>query len=296
MAQKVGRRFSLDSSVPLIGLGSHAMRRSSRFSNRKNGQTLEEARREIQELGHSLYSNLRDHTITEESHEPPNYLIHRHSFQKHNKSFHKLFPEIPEGENLTHTFVCALQKEVLYHGKLFVSENHVGFHSSVLLKDTKYSFASLRNREMCFRLLQSVCSHAQMSSYSSFEDSIDHDQTRENSSNHENGLPVLSSEGERQMKETDRDPLSHSSTRQNSLVGEDDRADSWIGKVMEMITPIFRGIRSFSILFYIYLMLIVLLLLVSGYICLRIIALEEQLNSLGAPAELYLNHREYQET
>lgn len=34
-------------------------------------------------------------------------------------------------------FTCALQKEVLYHGKLFVSEGHVCFHSSVLLKDTK---------------------------------------------------------------------------------------------------------------------------------------------------------------
>lgn len=44
---------------PLIGLGSHAMRRSGRFSNKKTGQTLEEARLEIQEIGHSLYSNLR---------------------------------------------------------------------------------------------------------------------------------------------------------------------------------------------------------------------------------------------
>ena len=34
-------------------------------------------------------------------------------------------------------FTCALQKEVLYHGKLFVSEHHVCFHSSVLLKETK---------------------------------------------------------------------------------------------------------------------------------------------------------------
>lgn len=34
-------------------------------------------------------------------------------------------------------FTCSLQKEVLYHGKLYVSENYLCFHSSVLLKDTK---------------------------------------------------------------------------------------------------------------------------------------------------------------
>ncbi|XP_038550767.1 GRAM domain-containing protein 2B-like [Micropterus salmoides] len=147
------------------------------------------------------------------------------SFLKHNKTFHKLFQEIPEGENLIHSFTCALQKEVLYHGKLFVSENHVCFHSSVLLKDTKvvipvssvrdvkkynsalsmlsiqtvgekYSFVSLRHREMCYKLLQTVSLHEQVessthpsseneadhdlgSSYSSLEDCADHDLSRQ---------------------------------------------------------------------------------------------------------------------
>lgn len=36
-------------------------------------------------------------------------------------------------------FTCALQKEVLYHGKLYISENNVCFFSSVLLKETKVS-------------------------------------------------------------------------------------------------------------------------------------------------------------
>lgn len=34
-------------------------------------------------------------------------------------------------------FTCALQKEVIYHGKMYVSQHHVCFHSSVLLKETK---------------------------------------------------------------------------------------------------------------------------------------------------------------
>lgn len=34
-------------------------------------------------------------------------------------------------------YVCALQKEVPYHGRLYVTEAHACFYSSVLLKDTK---------------------------------------------------------------------------------------------------------------------------------------------------------------
>lgn len=80
------------------------------------------------------------------------------SFQSHSKTFHKLFPEIPEDlehgevqENSLYlwskrvwrwsacvaVFTCALHKEVIYHGKMYVSRQHICFHSSVLLKDTK---------------------------------------------------------------------------------------------------------------------------------------------------------------
>lgn len=34
-------------------------------------------------------------------------------------------------------YSCSLHREVLYHGRLFISENYLGFYSSVLLKDTK---------------------------------------------------------------------------------------------------------------------------------------------------------------
>ncbi|XP_018532475.1 GRAM domain-containing protein 2B isoform X2 [Lates calcarifer] len=336
------RRFSLDSSVCLDGVGMLGVRRgSSRFSSKKSrqSQSLDDARLEIQELNHSLTSNtsFREQTIAEESLERSNELINNHSILKHKKSFHKLFPEIPEAENLTHMFICALQKEVLYHGKLFVSENYVCFHSSVLLKDTKvviptssvrgvkkhnsalsmlsiqtadgekYSFVSLRNREVCYKLLHSVCSQAQgesqnssphlssaeneaehdvVSSYSSLDDSIDHDLSRQNSINLDNGFSQMSSEA----------PMRSNSTYESSLTDEDDSATSWVWKFIESVAPFFREIRNLGILFYIYMMLLVLLLMASGYIGLRIIALEEQLNTLGALTELSLHHREYQET
>ncbi|XP_039998991.1 GRAM domain-containing protein 2B-like isoform X2 [Xiphias gladius] len=338
------RRFSLDSCVCLDGAGVLGGRRgSSRFSSKKSrhSQSLDDARLEIQELNKSLNSTMsvREQTITEESLERSNELTNNHSFLKRNKSFHKLFPEITEGENPTHWFICALQKEVLYHGKLFVTENHVCFHSTVLLKDTKvviptssvrevkkhnsalsmisiqtadgekYSFGSLRNRGMCYKLFQSICSHAQgespnssphlssaeneadpdvVSSYSSLEDSIDNDLSRQNSIILKKRFHQMSSEG----------PTRSSSTRQSSLTDEDNRAVSWIWRVIDKAAPFLflRETRNLSALFYIYMILLVLLLLVSGYMGLRIIALEEQLTTLGALTELSLHHREYQET
>ncbi|XP_076601296.1 uncharacterized protein LOC143329339 [Chaetodon auriga] len=335
------RRFSLDSSLSQDSFGPLGGRRgSSRLSSRKSrhSHSLDDARLEIQELSHSLNSNipLRKQTIAEENLDRSDGLISSNGFLKHNKAFHKLFQEIPEGENLTQTFTCALQKEVLYHGKLFVSENHVCFHSSVLLKDTKvvipassvrevkkhnsalsmlsiqtadgekHSFVSLRNREMCFKLLQTVCSHAKgesanssphmssaeneadhdmASSYSSLEDSMD--LSRQNSIYLDNSFPLMSSDG----------PTQCSSTRQ-SLTDEDVQTVSWIWSIIERVTPFFllREMRNLNVVFYLCMMLMALLLLASGYIGLRIIALEEQLKSLGALTELSLHHREYQET
>nr|KAF6440654.1 GRAM domain containing 2B [Rousettus aegyptiacus] len=58
---------------------------------------------------------------------------------KANMHFHKLFIDVPTEEPLRQSFTCALQKEILYQGKLFVSENWICFHSKVFGKDTKIS-------------------------------------------------------------------------------------------------------------------------------------------------------------
>ncbi|KAA8587240.1 hypothetical protein FQN60_016102 [Etheostoma spectabile] len=242
------RRFSLDSSVCLDGVGLLTARRgSSRFGSKESKKSLDEARQEVQKFSPNSSTALRETSIAERSDGP-----------------------------------VSNNKEVLYHGKLFVCENYVCFHSSVLLKDTKvvipvssitgvkkqhsalsmmsiqtadrekYSFVSLRNREVCYRLIQAACSHAQEESVngsphvSSAENEVDHDVASSYSSLEDsvdlsvpldNGFPQMSSEG----------PSGCSSTRQNSLTDEDDRGE------------------------------VVLLLLGSGYIGLRILALEEQL-------------------
>ncbi|XP_012916307.1 GRAM domain-containing protein 2B isoform X6 [Mustela putorius furo] len=110
---------------------------------------------------------------------------------KANMHFHKLFLDVPTEEPLRQSFTCALQKEILYQGKLFVSENWICFHSKVFGKDTKisipafsvtlikktktallvpnaliiatvtdrYIFVSFLSRDSTYKLLKSVCGH-----------------------------------------------------------------------------------------------------------------------------------------
>ncbi|NXD83398.1 GRM2B protein, partial [Halcyon senegalensis] len=110
---------------------------------------------------------------------------------KANAHFHKLFLDVPTDEPLKQSFTCALQKEILYQGKLFLSENWICFHSKVFGKDTKisipvlsvtllkktktallvpnaliiatvtdrYVFVSLLSRDTTYKLLKSICRH-----------------------------------------------------------------------------------------------------------------------------------------
>ncbi|XP_029475313.1 GRAM domain-containing protein 2B isoform X2 [Rhinatrema bivittatum] len=112
-------------------------------------------------------------------------------FSKANIHYHKLFKEVPDDEPLKQSFTCALQKEMLYQGKLYVSENWIAFHSKVFGKDTKiaipvlsvtlikktktallvpnalvittdterYMFVSLLSRDATYKLIKSVCVH-----------------------------------------------------------------------------------------------------------------------------------------
>ncbi|KAJ7718294.1 hypothetical protein DFH07DRAFT_334465 [Mycena maculata] len=50
---------------------------------------------------------------------------------KRNADFHELFPGIPEGDYLIDDYGCALQREILIQGRIYVSENHLCFHANI---------------------------------------------------------------------------------------------------------------------------------------------------------------------
>ncbi|KAG7327495.1 hypothetical protein KOW79_009101 [Hemibagrus wyckioides] len=274
----------------------------------------------------------------------------RSSFMKHNKTFHKLFPDIPESEDLLHAYICALQREVPYHGRLYITENNVCFHSSVLLKATKvvipvsnitvlkkqntallvpnalsirsnlgekYLFVSLRNREGCYRLLRSVCSHLEDGStnssplFSSAENSFDQGKLVNSSQSSltdayeeldgtDSGLllqppptKLHTASISNGSPPTRRSPHSEEDESQ----AEEHMGSSWMWSVTDGARSLLiqREATSLNTLLLIYLMLVVLLVLSSGYIGLRIVALEEQLTTLGALPEFTL-HSGYKDT
>lgn len=51
---------------------------------------------------------------------------------KKNMEFHQLFKTIPEDERLLEDYSCALQRDILLQGKLYISEKHVCFNSNIL--------------------------------------------------------------------------------------------------------------------------------------------------------------------
>ncbi|KAA0711941.1 GRAM domain-containing protein 2B [Triplophysa tibetana] len=320
-------------------------RTKSKLGSRK-AFSLEENQLEIQQQTKSPSRPVqlsRSHTLdVERPLERSESLNSRSSFIKHNKTFHKLFPEIPENEDLLHAYICALQKEVPYHGRLYITDTNVCFFSSVLLKDTKviipvshvivlkkqntallvpnaisvrttesekYLFVSLRNREGCYKLLRSVCPQLEEGSanssplFSSPENSFD--QSKLVNSSHSSLDDSYEVDGSRVSPGLEI-PVSRL-TRENAIVGnpsakksseqetdysssEEFTGGSWVWNVTGRARSLLiqREVSNLNTLLLIYLILVFLLLLSSGYIGLRIVALEEQLSSLGALPEFTL--------
>lgn len=50
---------------------------------------------------------------------------------KRNAEFHSVFPNVPEDDYLIEDYGCALVREILIQGRLYISENHVCFHANI---------------------------------------------------------------------------------------------------------------------------------------------------------------------
>ena len=52
--------------------------------------------------------------------------------KKRNRDFHNIFKSVPDDDYLIEDYSCALQREILAHGRLYVSEGHLCFSSNIL--------------------------------------------------------------------------------------------------------------------------------------------------------------------
>ncbi|XP_032962723.1 GRAM domain-containing protein 2A isoform X5 [Rhinolophus ferrumequinum] len=116
---------------------------------------------------------------------------------KYNQQYHKLFKDIPLEEVVLKVCSCALQRDLLLQGRLYISPNWLCFHASIFGKDIKvviplvsvqmikkhkmarllpnglaittnanqkYIFVSLLSRDSVYDMLRRVCTHLQPSS------------------------------------------------------------------------------------------------------------------------------------
>ncbi|XP_068000422.1 GRAM domain-containing protein 2A isoform X1 [Melanerpes formicivorus] len=116
---------------------------------------------------------------------------------KYNSQYHKLFKDIPTEESVLKVCSCALQRDILIQGRLYISPNWLCFHANLFGKDIKvvipvvsvqlikkhktarllpnglaitttasrkYIFVSLISRDSVYDVLRRVCTHLQVSS------------------------------------------------------------------------------------------------------------------------------------
>uniref|UniRef100_UPI00398F04AE GRAM domain-containing protein 2B isoform X3 n=1 Tax=Pristiophorus japonicus TaxID=55135 RepID=UPI00398F04AE len=182
----------------------------------------------------------------------------------------------------------------------------------------KHLFGSLRSRDMTFKILKAICTHLENGSptnsprVSSLESSF--------STESKKSLELSHSSLEQQSQDLDTIDCQQASpepipstdaagaTRNGTLLCKENKeqegqpdeetshysGDSWFRKMSKKVKSFatFHESTTFNTLIIIYVLLVLLLLISSGYLGFRIVALEEQLMSMGALPDLH-THSQY---
>ncbi|XP_064163885.1 GRAM domain-containing protein 2B-like isoform X3 [Anguilla rostrata] len=244
------------------------------------------------------------------------------SQSKTNGQYHKLFKEISKEELLKQSYTCALQKDMLFHGKLYVSDNWICFHSKVfgrgikivipvlsvtLIKKTKtailvpnalviataderHVFVSFLSRDTTYKFLKSICPHLEAekkmghdSKPSSTESSFRSERPASLQLDFSAGFSDLDG-----VVRKRRQKLSESSSSGSQTPDYEKPA----GHVKPTAEPQ-RGTPpqpgALNSLLLLYLLLVCVLVLSSCYMAFKIMSLEERLSALGSLAEYPLN-------
>ncbi|XP_060090623.1 protein Aster-C isoform X2 [Heteronotia binoei] len=69
------------------------------------------------------------------------FWISSSTYKYRNEEFKRLFPHLPDLERLVVDYVCALQKDILLQGRLYLSENWLCFYSNIFRWETAISIA-----------------------------------------------------------------------------------------------------------------------------------------------------------
>ncbi|XP_020298027.1 GRAM domain-containing protein 1B-like [Pseudomyrmex gracilis] len=61
------------------------------------------------------------------------------TYKSRSEDFKRIFKNVPDDERLVVDYSCALQREILVHGRLYVSQNYVCFYANIFMWETLVS-------------------------------------------------------------------------------------------------------------------------------------------------------------
>ncbi|CAJ1070432.1 GRAM domain-containing protein 2B-like isoform X2 [Xyrichtys novacula] len=228
--------------------------------------------------------------------------------------FHKLFKEVSKDELLKQSYTCALQRDILYQGKMYVSDNWICFYSKVFGRDTKISipvasvtfikktktallvpnalvietssyqhvFVSFLSRNTTYKLLRSVCVHLEVDkacgspTNSSCENSFRVDCPSELPLDFSGDFSDLDGVVQQRREEMMESSSSGSQTPDYDKITGSPKTNLKDKPSQPM---------SLHTILLIYLFLVSVLVLSSCYMAFKIVALEHRLNSLVSVGE-----------
>ncbi|CAL9702269.1 unnamed protein product [Knipowitschia caucasica] len=143
----------------------------------------------------SHHGHFRFHLIEDLSYEDVKKCYRGSTVSKYNSQYHKLFPCVPQDEILMKVYSCALLRDILLQGRLYISRHWLCFYANLFGKDIKVAipvvsvrlvkkhktaglvpnglaittdsgqkcvFVSLLSRDSVYDVLRRICTHLQV--------------------------------------------------------------------------------------------------------------------------------------
>ncbi|KAL4622787.1 GRAM domain-containing protein 2-like isoform X3 [Arapaima gigas] len=181
---------------------------SWRRSRSLRPKTMSDHPEQSEEIGPQPSQNLPDAPKEEEAQNTPKYqpiddlsyedvkkCYRESTVTKYNSQYHKLFQNVPKEEILMKVYSCALLRDILLQGRLYISRNWLCFYANLFGRDIKvaipvvsvrlvkkhktaglvpnglaitadtgqkYVFVSLLSRDSVYDVLRRICTHLQV--------------------------------------------------------------------------------------------------------------------------------------
>ena len=107
-----------------------SLRRSGSVRSRVGG-VVRKHRNSSSATGHTIAATVGSGAtlVTSGGTKPTGFAV---ASKKRNREFHQLFRSVPEDDYLIEDYSCALQREIILAGRIYVSEGHICFSSNIL--------------------------------------------------------------------------------------------------------------------------------------------------------------------